>query len=186
MKTTTKFFPLMIALSLISMAGNVNAQGRGHQKDHERNRSGNDERKHHDNYRDRDDDRRDDKPRDRDYDHRHDRNYSYDRNQSREVHHVYHHRHDRYCNHAPVVVHHYQARPRYIYYRDYDVYYDFNRNVYITYSGRNWTVSTSLPFVLHRVDIGRAVRMEVDYDNDDFPTYLERSRPSYRRVFTGS
>ena len=60
------------------------------------------------------------------------------------------------------------------------------RRVYISFSGRNWTVSTDLPLALHHVDVRRTVRMEVDYEHDDLPVYLERDRPSYRRVFTGS
>jgi hypothetical protein len=83
-----------------------------------------------------------------------------------------------------VVVHHH-TRPRYIYYRDYDVYYDTDRSVYITWSGRNWSLSTSLPVVLHRVDVRRAVRMEVDYYDDNFAAYLEAGRPVYRRVYAG-
>jgi hypothetical protein len=82
------------------------------------------------------------------------------------------------------VVHHYE-RPRYIYYRDYDVYYDCHRSVYISYSGRNWTVSASLPVVLHRVDIHHATRVEVDYYEDDFVTYLDRGRPMYGGVYVG-
>lgn len=176
MKTKTRFFLLMILI--ISMAGNVYAQGRGHYKGHQRNYEENDERRHHNNnnYRDHDDNDDDD-----DDDHQ-DRHYSANR---RPQDHVYAHRHDRYCHHAPVVVHHYPSRPRYIYYRDYDVYYDHHRQVYISYSGRNWGVSASVPLALHHVDRRRAVRMEVDYDHDDFSGYLESRRPAYRRVYRG-
>lgn len=155
----------MIAVATISMTGSVSAQGRGHQKDEHRAH-------HHDR-------------RDHDRNHewhskKHDKHgrHHHRHNEKREVHVVHHHPH-------PVVVSHYHQRPRYIYYRDYDVYYDFHRNVYISYSGRNWTVSTSLPVVLHRVDRRRAVQMEVDYDRDDFRAYLDRGRPAYRRVYTG-
>ncbi len=179
MKTKTQFFLLMTALFIISMSSNVKAQGRGHHKGHPRNHEGNDEKKHNNNYRQHDEDDHDD---DDDDDH-HDRHYS--ANRRPQGHHVYNHRHDRYCHHAPVVVHHYPSRPRYIYYRDYDVYYDYHRQVYISYSGRNWGVSASLPFAMHHVDRRRAVRMEVDYDHDDFPGYLESRRPAYRRVYRG-
>ena len=165
----------MIALAIIGMAGNAQAQGRGHQNDHAQNRVGDQQKWSYNN------ERKQDKI------HRNDNGKRYNRShpdyRRREVHTIVHH-HDRYCNHAPVVARRYHTRPHYIYYRDYDVYYDFHRNVYISYSGRNWTVSTSLPRGLYRVDLGRAVRMEVDYDLDDFPVYLERSRPTYRRVYT--
>jgi hypothetical protein len=99
------------------------------------------------------------------------------------VHHVYHHQHSRHCGHR-VVVHHYE-RPRYVYYRDYDVYYDCHRQVYISYSGRNWSISASLPVVMHHVDVHHAVRVGVDYYDDDFATYLDRGRPMYGSVQIG-
>jgi len=168
MKTVTKFFPLMVVLLIIGMAGNVNAQGRGHHKGHERNHQHNNG--HHNDH---------DWKYDRGGDGHHYNNYDRRHHPGYEVRRVVHHRH------APVVVHHYAARPRYIYYRDYDVYYDTRNSVYISYSGRNWTVSANLPVALHHVDVHRAVRMEVAYEQDDFPRYLERSRPSYRRIYTG-
>lgn len=158
---------------MIGVASETDAQGRSHQHAGERR----DE--HHDKHR-RGDHRKDD---------RHDHKYEYHKREHHgHGHHQSHrhvaHRHDKHHHHAPVVVRHYHERPRYIYYRDYDVYYDFHRDVYITWSGRNWTVSASLPVVLRRVDRHRAVRMEVDYVQDDFPTYLRTHKPVYRRVYT--
>jgi hypothetical protein len=167
MKTTTQFFSLMIALAIISMTGTANAQGRGHQKARERHGVDHHDRTDHDRKRDWHEKKH----------HKHDRDHHY--HGTREVRVVHHHPY-------PVVVRHFHERPRYIYYRDYDVYYDYHRNVYISYSGRNWAVSASLPAVMHRVDTRRAVRMEVDYDRDDFHIYLQRSRPSFRRVYIGS
>jgi hypothetical protein len=99
--------------------------------------------------------------------------------QHRDVH-VYHHDH----NHAPVerrVVYHHPAPVRYVYYSDYDVYYDCQRSVYISFSGRNWSVSTRVPVAMHRVDIQHAVRVDVDdYYDDDFTQHLERRRPGGR------
>jgi hypothetical protein len=168
----------MITLLIVSMAGNVSAQGRGHQKGHERNHAGQHNKGHH-NDRDWEHDRKG--HHDHDYDRHYDRGYSHHHDR-RQVHVVQHH--DQYCHQAPVAVRHHHPRPRYIYYRDYDVYYDNHNSVYISYSGRSWTVSASLPVALNRVDVHHAVRMEVDYDHDDFPRYLERSRPAYRRIYT--
>lgn len=159
----------MIALLIISMAGNVQGQGRGHNKGHERYEE---KRGHH-------------QPRGGKHDH--------DRHRDKHAHHWYerhdhhpavHHRQGRYHDHGPVAVRNYHARPRYVYYRDYDVYYDTHREVYISYAGRNWSVSASVPVALRRVDVHRAVRMEVDYDRDDFHIYLEKNRPTYRRIYT--
>lgn len=165
----------MIALVILGMAGNVSAQGRGHQKGHERDRAGKHEKKdhHHEGY------RKHDVKHDH-HDRRHDgyRGHHHHPSDHRVV-----HRHERYHHHEPVVA---RSSPRYIFYRDYDVYYDLHRNVYISYSGRNWTISAGIPVTMRRADVHRAVRMEVDYDHDDFARYLERSRPSYRRIYTGS
>ncbi len=165
MKTATEFFPLMIAFAFISMAGSVNAQGRGHHKGHDEHHGHGYEYHGQGHHNDRDHGVRD---------YRH-----------QEVRRVAYHDHDRYCDHAPViVVRNYHPGPRYIYYRDYGVYYDLDRSVYITYSGRNWSISASLPVALWRVELSRAVRMEVDYARDDFPSYLERTRPVYTRLYT--
>ena len=163
MKTATQFFSLMIALFIISVSGHAQAQGRGHHNPHERSHGGHYERKDHGH------DRKHDKYHDR---HEH---YVHRHGHRRVVHPTVRHHHK-----EPVVVRHYHKRPRYIYYQDYNVYYDLHRNVYISYSGRNWSLSASLPVALYRVDMRRAVRMEVDYYHDDFPRYLERQRPVFR------
>ena len=164
----------MMMVFIIGVASETTAQGRGyrndrdhhdHRDDHTKNhwkseRHGHKHNKH------------------RRYEHRHHRHSPADR---RVVHY-----HDRHCHHAPVAVRHYHERPRYIYYRDYNVYHDLHRDVFITWSGRNWAISASLPVVLNRVDTHRAVRMEVDYAQDDFVVYLQTHKPSYRRVYTGS
>ena len=162
----------MIALFIISMAANANAQRRGHQNGKERNRADHYEKRGHD------------------HDRKHGRHKGHGLKDNHD-HKVHRHHHTRVIH--PVVKHrhyehvaarHYHPRPRYIYYRDYNVYYDLHRNVYISYSGRNWSLSTSLPVALHRVDTRRAVRMEVDYYQDDFPRYLERERPVFRGMYT--
>jgi hypothetical protein len=80
-----------------------------------------------------------------------------------------------------VVVHHHHhhrpERPRYVYYRDYDVYYDCDRNVYITFSGRNWSISTEVPIRMYYTDRNAIAAVNVDYFNDDFPHYLDTHRP---------
>lgn len=144
----------MIAFAFITLAGGVNAQGRGHHKGHD---------EHHGHH----------------YDHRGFGDYRH-----AEARRVVYHDHDRYYGRPVIVVRDYRPRPRYIYYRDYDVYYDLERRAYITYSGRNWSVSASLPVALRRVELSRATRLEVGYVRDDLPSYLDRSRPVYTRVYT--
>lgn len=159
----------VLAIGVIDVA----AQGRGNDRGRDRessdrrgNANGHYKRRDKDDRRDHDRDRRD---YDRDHNH-----YA-----SRSV----HHHHDRYCDHRPVVVHHYHSsRPRYVYYRDYDVYYDYVNRVYITFAGRGWTVSTGVPIAMRHVDLRRAKRYEIDYRDDDFAGYLDRrGRPQYGR-----
>jgi len=81
---------------------------------------------------------------------------------------------------APVVerrVVYYERPVRYVYYRDYDVYYDCHRNVYITFSGNHWTITNAIPVRMHDIDRDRIQRDEIDYRDDDFPSYLDRLRP---------
>jgi hypothetical protein len=104
------------------------------------------------------------------------------------------HHHHRHCGHEVRVVHHHHHSPverrvvyhhprpvRYVYYRDYDVYYDYQRQVYISFGGRNWNVSAGLPVAMRHVDVHHATRVEVDeYYDDDFNTYLDTNRPGGR------
>jgi hypothetical protein len=110
----------------------------------------------------------------------HDNKWNYqDRNHGhREVRHHHH-------NHRPVMLHRHVSRPRYIYFKDYDVYYDNYRNVYIAYSGRSWSVSASTPYAMRNVNVRGARSFEVDYHDDDFPTYLQRRRPACGQEYRG-
>lgn len=161
---------------LVAAITEVHAQrGRGHNGHNDRSsqRGGND--------RDRHDDHTTYGRHDSHHDHHenghHDR-HEYNHKKTRVVH-VYNYHH-----HSPPpprrVVHYYPTRPRYVYYREYDAYYDCDRQVYITYSGRNWSVSINKPLRMERVDIYRAQRVDVTYYDDDFATYLDQRRPDGR------
>jgi len=167
MKTATRLFTLSVLMLCVGLI-NANAQGRG------RGHGGGNGRDHHDGGHHND---------------HHDNHYNhYDHHAS--VQHVYHHAHrDVYYRPVPpprvIVVHQpVPVRPRYVYYRDYNVYYDCHRSVYISYSGRGWAVSAALPVCLDRVDVRRANRVSVEYYDDDFPTYLDRGTPAYGAVYT--
>ena len=175
MKTATGFFSLMTIMLIISLTGNANAQGRGQQRDVIVDRSGDhDWRDHH---------------KDRhDHDHRWKKHHAYEksvRHRHRDHDRHFAHDHSNHCTHARIVKR-YHERPRYVYYRDYDVYYDSYQSVYIMWSGRSWEVSATVPVVLRRVDRQRAVRMVVDYYDDHFTSYLASGRPAYKRIYTGS
>jgi hypothetical protein len=215
MKKVSYFLSLAMIVIGLSGNYSVSAQGRGHKNGHDRNNNGQrdngnrdrgNDRKENDNDNGGNDHDKNDHDRGRHndgrgnansdrgnngnhYGHRKgDNRWDYDNNhrdhnwERRTVNHYYH-THDRYCGHT-VVVHNY-ARPRYIYYRDYDVYYDCNRSVYISYSGRSWTVSAALPFPMRHINVRSANRFEVDYWDDNLQVYLERRRPTCDRIYVG-
>jgi hypothetical protein len=90
---------------------------------------------------------------------------------------TYNHHHRNHPSWAPLYGHRYNTR--YIYYRDYNVYYDCHRDMFITWTGRRWVVSAFIPAVMVRVDFNRARVSGVDYWNDDFNFYLARQAPRY-------
>jgi hypothetical protein len=163
MRKTSTIFSLVIAMTIFGGSMVVSAQGRGNdRKEKSRNHSGQGERNHGD--RDRDNDRDDRRGNDR---HDHDDRYA----GGRHGHGYGHHNHGRnryygrevhYHNPRPVIVHHH-VRPRYVYYRDYDVYYDCDNSVYISFSGRGWTVTREIPRSMRYVDVKRVKRYRVDY-----------------------
>ena len=63
--------------------------------------------------------------------------------------------------------HGYRAKTRYVYFKDYDVYYDHERSVYISLAGRDWQISAQLPMNLRGVDLQAAVKIDLDLDGDD-------------------
>lgn len=125
---------------------------------------------------------------------RHD-HYSHDRRDYDRDDHHYHddrvvvvrhqHHHDAGCYHRPtrwVSVDYHYARPRYVYYRDYNVYFDCHREVYVWFNNGRWIVSASLPAPLIQVNLSRAVVMGVNYYDDDLGYYVERRRPAFFSV----
>ncbi len=79
----------------------------------------------------------------------------------------------------------YRYNTRYIYYQDYNVYYDCHRDVFLTWTGRNWVVNTRIPDFMFHVDFRSARVSGVDYWDDDFDFYLQRTRPSYLSISAG-
>lgn len=163
----------MLVVGVVIGSADALAQGRGNAYGHDKHhKKGND---HHDKW-DRDHNvynRYDDHHR-KDYHHNHhyksrewhghtSNHYGYSRAYHRPPHWVHHH-------------HNYRSTARYIYYRDYDVYFDCYRGVYISLSGRNWVYSQHLPVCMHYANFSRIAYVELDYFEDDLPRYIERRR----------
>jgi hypothetical protein len=171
MKTIKKSLAVAVLALIVSGTVDVMAQGRGngygknnnsgkghHKNKHDNTRWDDDHHKHNDRWRD--DDRNHDRYR---------------------VVHYHHHRNDHRV-HRPVrwvSAHHHYVRPRYVYYQDYNVYYDCHRDVYIWLSNRGWVISAELPVMMARVNFATTVAVGVDYYDDDIGYYIDRRRPSY-------
>lgn len=79
----------------------------------------------------------------------------------------------------------YRYNTRYLYYQDYNVYYDCHRDVFVIWTGRNWAISNRIPDVMYQVDFERTRVSGVDYWDDDFDFYLQRRRPAYLSISAG-
>lgn len=168
MKTNRKLLGAMLVVSVLLGSADAFAQGRGNAYGHDKHNKK--ERDHH---------------KKRDYDHhdyrdnRHD-HHRYDHYSSRQWHGNTHDRFNhRHVYHSPphwAPAYGYRSNIRYVYYRDYDVYFDCHRGVYITFSGRNWIYSQQVPVHMRHVNFSRIAYIDLDYFDDDLPRYLDGRR----------
>ena len=63
--------------------------------------------------------------------------------------------------------HGYRAKTRYVYFTEHNFYYDNSKGVYIYLSGKNWEVSASIPIAFRNIDLSAAVKIDLDYEEDD-------------------
>jgi hypothetical protein len=75
--------------------------------------------------------------------------------------------------------HGYRAKTRYTYFRDYPVYYDNDRGVYISLSGKNWSVSAKLPDILKGVDLLATPKVDLDFSGDDPQREYDQHKEKY-------
>ncbi|MEX2336073.1 MAG: hypothetical protein WD555_02240 [Fulvivirga sp.] len=75
--------------------------------------------------------------------------------------------------------HGYRAKTRYVYFPDHGVYYDHDRSVYISISGKNWEVSAKLPSLLSGIDLKTAVKVDLDFSDDDPQKYYANHKRKY-------
>jgi hypothetical protein len=77
--------------------------------------------------------------------------------------------------------HGYRAKTRYVFFRDYAVYYDHQEGVYISLAGRNWQVSASLPVNLKGVDLNAAVKIDLEAEGDNPQYQYNEHKQKYAR-----
>lgn len=75
--------------------------------------------------------------------------------------------------------HGYRAKTRYVYFKDYPVYYDNDNGVYISMSGGNWSVSAKLPGILTGVDLVAAAKIDLDFSGDKPQVEYEAHQKKY-------
>lgn len=88
----------------------------------------------------------------------------------------HHHRHSR-PHWAPRYGDRYNSR--YIFYEDYNLYYDCHRDVFVLWTGHTWVTTSRVPKVMYRIDFNRTRMRGVEYWDDDLDRYLNRKRPVY-------
>lgn len=88
----------------------------------------------------------------------------------------HHHRHHR-PDWSPRYGDRYNSR--YIFYEDYNLYYDCHRDVFVLWTGHVWVTTSRVPKVMYRIDFNRTRIRGVDYWDDDLDRYLNRKRPVY-------
>lgn len=151
MKTATKFFSLLLLGIALGAGIEADAQGRGKG---DRNKGD-----HEDHYRGKD--------WDNDF-----KRHPHRKNARHVVVHRYHRPIPVVVHRAPVRVYHRPAR--FVYYKEYNTYFDRTRNVYIVFAAGHWMASRVAPIAMRRVNMTTAVCMEVNYFDDDFTAYLDR------------
>ena len=150
------------------------SQWNNHDRDKNDHRIGNDwnnDRNHHE---------RNNTNWNRDYPTRNDHWYSSDNIRHRYITYDYH----RHSHPSWAPAYGYRYNTRYIYYQDYNVYYDCHRDVFVIWTGRNWVISNRVPDVMYGIDFRRTHVSGVDYWDDDFDFYLQRRRPAYISIST--
>ena len=76
--------------------------------------------------------------------------------------------------------HGYRAQTRQVYFADYNVYYDLEKSVYISYSNGDWHVEASLPLNLKGINLQAAVQVELNLDTDSPQQYNAEHKQKYK------
>ncbi|MBL6445017.1 hypothetical protein JMN32_01765 [Fulvivirga sp. 29W222] len=76
--------------------------------------------------------------------------------------------------------HGYRAKTRYVFFKDHDVYYDNEKGVYISVSGKGWEVSAKLPSILKGIDLKAAAKIDLNYSGDRPQKYYDRHKKKYQ------
>ena len=62
--------------------------------------------------------------------------------------------------------HGYRAKTRYVFFKDYDMYYDQQRKIYVYLKNGNWELGASIPAFLQSVDLNAAIKIDIELESD--------------------
>ena len=85
--------------------------------------------------------------------------------------------------------HGFRAKTRYVYFPEYNFYFDIEKRVYIHFQAGKWTVTVDLPTRLGNINLRNASKFELELDIDNPQIYngehQARFRPKYALAYAG-
>lgn len=76
--------------------------------------------------------------------------------------------------------HGYRAKTRHVYFAEHNFYFDVKNGVYIYASGDKWQVGVKLPSIFARVDLNKAVKVELELNTDSPQKYNAEHKTKYK------
>jgi len=76
--------------------------------------------------------------------------------------------------------HGYRANTRYIYFPEYNFYYDLKAGVYIYYKSNKWVISAELDTNFGNIDLSVATKIELDYTGEHPERFNREHKEKYR------
>lgn len=75
--------------------------------------------------------------------------------------------------------HGYRSKTRYVYFKDYNIYYDNQRGIYIYLRKGEWEFSASIPKSVKIGDLEAAVKIDIDLSTDHPEKFWEEHKKKY-------
>ena len=76
--------------------------------------------------------------------------------------------------------HGYRAKTRHIYFSDHNFYYDVQKGVYIYMNNGKWSIAVKLPTTFAKVDLNKAVQVELELNTDSPQKYNADHKVKYK------
>lgn len=73
-------------------------------------------------------------------------------------------------------------RPRYVYFPDYDVYFDQHHNHYVRFDGHHWIATPQVPHCMMGANLALVTQLGFNFHHDNLIGFLEINRPGARII----